>query len=108
MNCRQFALLVVESSKLKPANEEFIKNLRWKLDHSKNCPSCGFWINRDEGCNKVDCSWCGTEFCWSCLGNFNNGKCSFYLCEIQGKLAVDEESPTEIGVPIVEKLYKSH
>ncbi|KAI8070447.1 hypothetical protein BC940DRAFT_296103 [Gongronella butleri] len=41
-------------------------SLQWKLDHTRPCPNCSVLINRDEGCNRVDCLLCGHRFCWHC------------------------------------------
>ncbi|RKP26393.1 hypothetical protein SYNPS1DRAFT_14247 [Syncephalis pseudoplumigaleata] len=43
------------------------EDLRWKLEHSKPCPNCRVLIDRDDGCNRVDCLYCGYRFCWMCL-----------------------------------------
>ncbi|KAI8380816.1 hypothetical protein BD560DRAFT_387193 [Blakeslea trispora] len=40
--------------------------IQWKLNHTRPCPNCSVMINRDEGCNKVDCLLCGYRFCWRC------------------------------------------
>jgi hypothetical protein len=93
---------------------EELNNLKWKLENSKPCPKCFVLIHRDEGCNKVDCSFCGFRFCWVCCSSWSNS-CSFYKCKTASTSAPTclptptEVSPTnsivsrrngaEIGVP---------
>lgn len=48
------------------SNIEYNETLKWKMKNSRKCPSCSIMINRDEGCNKVDCTLCGFSFCWEC------------------------------------------
>ncbi|KAJ3220839.1 E3 ubiquitin-protein ligase arih2 [Clydaea vesicula] len=110
---------------IKNQDTEKVANFKWKLENSKRCPQCKIMINRDEGCNKVDCTYCGYIFCWSCEGKFENGNCSFYRCELdrtRSRVQKAEEkekfstSPsktkafTELGVPnifqIEEKFLK--
>lgn len=49
--------------------------VQWKLQHSRQCPNCSIMINRDEGCNKVDCSYCGFCFCWACRSPWSEVSC---------------------------------
>ncbi|KAI8380197.1 hypothetical protein BD560DRAFT_432069 [Blakeslea trispora] len=78
--------------------------LGWKLKHSRRCPNCSIMINRDEGCNKVDCSYCGFSFCWACQSSWADG-CGFYRCSLVGEIDHGNtnesyyEEKTEIGVP---------
>jgi len=58
------------------------QTIRWTLANSKRCPSCCILINRDEGCNKVDCLHCGFQFCWICEESWSS-KCGFYKCGIK-------------------------
>jgi len=39
---------------------------------TRDCPGCGWTIERDGGCNSMKCSKCKTEFCWWCLESHNN------------------------------------
>ena len=56
------------------------KTLDWKIKNSKSCPKCRILITRDDGCNKMECGYCGHEFCWECLGMFENSQCGYYRC----------------------------
>jgi hypothetical protein len=61
---------------------DLIATYKWKLNNSKNCPRCWTIINREEGCNKVDCLMCGNRFCWVCLSPWSE-KCGFYRCHTE-------------------------
>ena len=39
---------------------------QWLEENSKACPSCGFHIQKTEGCNKMTCTRCRRQFCWMC------------------------------------------
>ncbi|KAI9020737.1 hypothetical protein CLU79DRAFT_703889 [Phycomyces nitens] len=47
-------------------SEDQLATVQWKLEHTRPCPNCSIMIDRDEGCNKVDCLLCGFRFCWMC------------------------------------------
>ncbi|KAF8774902.1 hypothetical protein HU200_005175 [Digitaria exilis] len=42
-------------------------------ENVKNCPSCGYTIEKTEGCNHVECR-CGSHICWACLENFKSSE----------------------------------
>jgi len=44
----------------------------------KNCPQCNVWIERIEGCNRMECSRCHTHFCWKCVGVFSSSREEVY------------------------------
>lgn len=49
--------------------------LDWRKgkENVKNCPSCGYIIEKAEGCNHVECR-CGSHICWTCLQNFRSSE----------------------------------
>jgi hypothetical protein len=36
----------------------------------KNCPKCLIMIEKLDGCNHMNCGYCGKEFCWDCQANY--------------------------------------
>lgn len=49
------------------ADERFVQ------ETSKRCPNamCGWYIEKNEGCDKMTCWKCRFEFCWECRAPFN-------------------------------------
>ncbi|KAI9297116.1 hypothetical protein K502DRAFT_323451 [Neoconidiobolus thromboides FSU 785] len=89
-------------------SEEQLKNISWTLKNSKSCPHCRILINRDDGCNKVDCLYCGHRFCWICLSAWSE-KCGFYQCQSlpvllnelsHNEISLNSDKP-ELGIPDV-------
>ncbi|KAI7899687.1 uncharacterized protein BX663DRAFT_520030 [Cokeromyces recurvatus] len=72
LQCGEMAHLgtsCLENLKLKlkkNCHNELAETIQWKLNHTRPCPNCSVMINRDEGCNRVDCLLCGYRFCWRC------------------------------------------
>ncbi|CAG8439994.1 17536_t:CDS:2 [Funneliformis caledonium] len=92
MTCIQYMRHKVENPHLFITNQllpridgndmmDALENTKWKLANSKSCPNCSILINRDDGCNKVDCLHCGYRFCWICRNGWSE-KCGFYQCRI--------------------------
>ena len=58
---------------------------KWKDSNKvKRCPKCGFFIEKNEGCNHIRCSNCKCEFCWFCskectYEHFERGRCAGLL-----------------------------
>ncbi|KAG2228801.1 hypothetical protein INT48_005383 [Thamnidium elegans] len=90
----------LENLKLKLKNNdsdtELLSTIQWKLNHTRPCPNCSVMINRDEGCNKVDCLLCGYRFCWRCGSGWSAKTCGFYQC---GENDTSESTKAELGVP---------
>ncbi|CDH51274.1 expressed protein [Lichtheimia corymbifera JMRC:FSU:9682] len=104
--CEQYMQNVVDHH---AAPVEVIETFQWQLKNSRRCPSCSIMIQRDEGCNKVDCSLCGYCFCWACLSQWSD-KCGFYHCSRSPTSEYANTSPehsnakTELGVPNVSSI----
>eukprot|EP00567_Pseudictyota_dubia_P001932 CAMPEP_0197466988 /NCGR_PEP_ID=MMETSP1175-20131217/65337_1 /TAXON_ID=1003142 /ORGANISM="Triceratium dubium, Strain CCMP147" /LENGTH=609 /DNA_ID=CAMNT_0043003047 /DNA_START=1 /DNA_END=1830 /DNA_ORIENTATION=+ len=43
----------------------------WILANTKPCPKCSSRIEKNQGCNHMSCQQCKYEFCWICMGNWN-------------------------------------
>ncbi|XP_058096941.1 ATP-dependent RNA helicase DEAH11, chloroplastic-like isoform X2 [Magnolia sinica] len=58
--------------------------MEWRKgkDHVKNCPMCGYTIEKAEGCNHIECR-CGRHICWVCLEYFlSSDECYGHLRNI--------------------------
>jgi len=47
-------------------------NIQYVQETSKRCPNamCGWFIEKNEGCDKMTCWKCRFEFCWECCAPF--------------------------------------
>jgi len=68
--------------------------------NSKMCPSCNMPIQKDGGCNFMDCPNCRRHFCWSC-GRVLKGSHQAHHCDagFEGSAVI---SKTPLGQPCVE------
>lgn len=48
--------------------------------NTKNCPACHICIEKNGGCNHVQCSKCKHDFCWMCLCDWKSHGNSYYVC----------------------------
>lgn len=44
----------------------------WILANTKSCPKCSSRIEKNQGCNHMSCQKCRFEFCWICMGDWND------------------------------------
>jgi ariadne-1 len=65
-----FPLLQVEKWGEKCGNESETAN--WILANTKKCPMCNIRIEKNQGCNHMQCKskGCKYEFCWVCLNSW--------------------------------------
>ena len=43
----------------------------WVAANTKKCPRCQTPIEKDEGCNHMNCRKCRKEFCWICMQDWS-------------------------------------
>ena len=49
------------------------------MTQTRPCPKCGVRTQRSAGCMHIDCTQCGTEWCWAC-GQMGKGVHHTYAC----------------------------
>lgn len=73
-------------------------NNDWIILHTKKCPKCLSFIEKDKGCNHMTCINCQHEFCWVCLQKWSSHGLNYYECNFykrkgsgkDGSLTIDE------------------
>ncbi|XP_042207453.1 potential E3 ubiquitin-protein ligase ariadne-2-like [Homarus americanus] len=48
--------------------------------HTKDCPKCHICIEKNGGCNHMQCFNCKHDFCWMCLGCWKTHGSEYYEC----------------------------
>lgn len=48
--------------------------------HTKDCPKCNICIEKNGGCNHMQCYHCKHDFCWMCLGDWKTHGSEYYEC----------------------------
>ena len=92
MNCDQ-----LEKWLHKCSNDSETAN--WILSNTKKCPKCSTRIEKNQGCNHMNCRQCKHEFCWICMGNWADHGAStggYYKCNRFGG-ADAEDAKAEDG-----------
>eukprot|EP00736_Rhodelphis_marinus_P006050 Rmarinus@m.28057 len=59
-------------------------NITWLKNNTRCCPRCDVSIEKNGGCNWIQCRSCRFEFCWLCLqymkhSDFSVHKCNTYI-----------------------------
>ena len=63
-------------------NQDDSETSKWLRANTKSCPKCNFPIEKNGGCNWIQCKMCKYEFCYVCLqymahdGGAHNTKCN--------------------------------
>lgn len=48
--------------------------------HTKDCPKCHICIEKNGGCNHMQCFNCKHDFCWMCVGDWKSHGSEYYEC----------------------------
>lgn len=48
--------------------------------NTKDCPKCNICIEKNGGCNHMQCFTCKHDFCWMCLGDWKSHGSEYYEC----------------------------
>ncbi|KZV24235.1 hypothetical protein F511_01717 [Dorcoceras hygrometricum] len=73
------------------------ENLTWIKAFTKPCPKCNQPIEKNQGCNHMTCRPpCGFEFCWSCLGAWEEHKGSLYECNQYTRAMTEEDRGRDV------------
>ncbi|CAI4224535.1 unnamed protein product [Auanema sp. JU1783] len=48
--------------------------------HTKDCPHCHTCIEKNGGCNHMQCAKCKHHFCWMCFGDWKTHGSEYYEC----------------------------
>lgn len=48
--------------------------------HTKDCPNCHSCIEKNGGCNHMQCAKCKHHFCWMCFGDWKTHGSEYYEC----------------------------
>ncbi|KAL6108902.1 ankib1 [Pungitius sinensis] len=84
-------------------------NCLWLLSNSKSCANCKSPIQKNEGCNHMQCAKCKYDFCWICLEEWKKHSSStggYYRCTRYEVIQQVEEQSKEMTEE-VEKKHKS-
>ncbi|KAI8814532.1 hypothetical protein BJ742DRAFT_746543 [Cladochytrium replicatum] len=71
-------------------NADDSETANWIHANTKECTKCGSTIEKNGGCNHMTCKKCAYEFCWVCMGPWQEHGTSWYNCNrFDEKTSVD-------------------
>ncbi|XP_066571556.1 ankyrin repeat and IBR domain-containing protein 1 isoform X2 [Amia ocellicauda] len=115
-DCQTWQMWLHKVSEMKP--EELVgvseayedaANCLWLLTNSKPCANCKSPIQKNEGCNHMQCAKCKYDFCWICLEEWKKHSSStggYYRCTRYEVIQQVEEQSKEMTVE-AEKKHKT-
>lgn len=112
-DCQTWKNWLQKVSEMKPeelagVNEAFedAANCLWLLSNSKPCANCKSPIQKNEGCNHMQCAKCKYDFCWICLEEWKKHSSStggYYRCTRYEVIQHVEEQSKEMTVEAEKK-----
>lgn len=89
----------------------------WIASFTKKCPKCMISIEKNGGCNHIRCMsrTCNHEFCWVCLGPWEEHDGEFYVCSryrdgdaISARTHFQRQQHELVRYVHYQTLYKNH
>ncbi|XP_051949253.1 ankyrin repeat and IBR domain-containing protein 1-like isoform X1 [Xyrauchen texanus] len=115
-DCETWKMWLQKVSEMKPeelagVSEAFedAANCLWLLTNSKPCANCKSPIQKNEGCNHMQCAKCKYDFCWICLEEWKKHSSStggYYRCTRYEVIQQVEEQSKDMTVE-AERKHKS-
>ncbi|XP_073341429.1 ankyrin repeat and IBR domain-containing protein 1-like [Pagrus major] len=115
-DCETWKLWLQKVTEMKPEElagvseaYEDAANCLWLLSNSKPCANCKSPIQKNEGCNHMQCAKCKYDFCWICLEEWKKHSSStggYYRCTRYEVIQQVEEQSKEMTEE-AEKKHKS-
>ncbi|XP_010871610.2 ankyrin repeat and IBR domain-containing protein 1 isoform X2 [Esox lucius] len=105
-DCQTWRMWLQKVSEMKPEElagvseaYEDAANCLWLLTNSKPCANCKSPIQKNEGCNHMQCAKCKYDFCWICLEEWKKHSSStggYYRCTRYEVITQLEEQSKEM------------
>ncbi|XP_068603387.1 ankyrin repeat and IBR domain-containing protein 1-like [Brachionichthys hirsutus] len=115
-DCRMWRNWLQKVTEMKPEElagvseaYEDAANCLWLLTNAKPCANCKSPIQKNEGCNHMQCAKCKYDFCWICLEEWKKHSSStggYYRCTRYEVIQQLEEQSKEMTVE-AEKKHRS-
>ncbi|XP_076122101.1 ankyrin repeat and IBR domain-containing protein 1 [Alosa pseudoharengus] len=116
-DCQTWKMWLQKVSEMRPEElagvseaYEDAANCLWLLSNAKPCANCKSPIQKNEGCNHMQCAKCKYDFCWICLEEWKKHSSStggYYRCTRYEVIQQVEEQSKEMTVE-AEKKHQSY
>uniref|UniRef100_A0A8C7GB59 Ankyrin repeat and IBR domain-containing protein 1 n=1 Tax=Oncorhynchus kisutch TaxID=8019 RepID=A0A8C7GB59_ONCKI len=114
-DCQTWKMWLAEVTEMRPQElagvseaYEDAANCLWLLSNAKPCANCKSPIQKNEGCNHMQCAKCKYDFCWICLEEWKKHSSStggYYRCTRYEVINQVEEQNKDMTVE-AEKKHK--